>query len=150
MVLYAVLQELSSTLLCLQHHFDTVLTIFAKFKYYFNFDKLAITLQPSRNEELCPFPILIEKYPVLQLLWCEKSPSSWRYFHVYPYQKLICFFSIWWKEEHHKLIELLLVDILINVRKYCHFWSPRSCSIFHSFFLFHPWNMWHLYWNKKV
>ena len=26
------------TLLCLQHHFDTILTIFAKFKYYFDFD----------------------------------------------------------------------------------------------------------------
>ena len=61
MVLYAVLQELSSNTLCLQHHFGTLLTISAKFKYYFDFDKLAITLQPSRNEELCPFPILIEK-----------------------------------------------------------------------------------------
>ena len=121
------------TLSCLQHHFGTILTIFAKFKY---FDELAITLQPSRNEELCSFPILIEKYPVLQLLWCEKSQSSWRYFYVFPYQNLICFFSIWWKEEHHKLItyhkliELFLVDFLINVRKNCHFWS---CSISHSF-----------------
>ena len=44
------------TLSCLQHHFGTTLTIFAKFKYYFDFDKFAITLQPSRNEELCPFP----------------------------------------------------------------------------------------------
>ena len=29
-----------------------------KFKYYFDFDKLALTLQHSRSEELCP--ILIE------------------------------------------------------------------------------------------
>ena len=72
------------TLLCLQHHFGTILTKFAKFKYYFDFDKLAITLQPSRNEELCPFHILIEKYHVLQFLWCEKSQSSLRYFHVFP------------------------------------------------------------------
>ena len=64
------------TLLCLQHHSSTILTIFAKFKYYFDFDKLAITFQPSRNEELCPFPVLIEKYLVFQLLWCEKSQSS--------------------------------------------------------------------------
>ena len=64
------------TLLCLQHHFGTILTIFAKFRYCFDFDNLARTLQPSRNEELCPFPILIEKDPVLQLLWCEKSQSS--------------------------------------------------------------------------
>ena len=78
-------------ILCLQHHFGTILTIFAKCKYYFDFDKLAMTLQPSRNEELCPFPILIEKYRVLQLLWCEKSQSSWRYFHVFPYQNLIFF-----------------------------------------------------------
>ena len=74
------------TLLCLQHHFGTILTIFAKFKYYFDFDKLEITLQPSRNEELSPFPILIEKYCVLQLLWCEKFQSDSRYFHVFPYQ----------------------------------------------------------------
>ena len=63
------------TLLCLQHHFGTILTIFAKFKYYFDFDKLAIALKPSGNEELCPFPILIEKYRVLQLLWSEKCQS---------------------------------------------------------------------------
>ena len=52
------------------------------------------------HQELCPFPILIENGRVHQLLWCEKSQSSWRYFHVFPYQNLICFFSIWWKEEH--------------------------------------------------
>ena len=56
------------TLLCLQHHFGTILTIFGKFKYYFDFDKLAIILQPSRNEELCPLSILIEIYPIFQLL----------------------------------------------------------------------------------
>ena len=76
MVLYAVLQELSFNTLCPQHHFDTILIIFAKFKYYFNFDELAITLQPSRNEELCLLPILIEKNRVHQLLWCEKPQSS--------------------------------------------------------------------------
>ena len=63
-------------LLCLQHHFGTILTIFAKFRYYFDFDNLARTLLSSRNEELCPFPILIEKYPILQLLWRKKSQSS--------------------------------------------------------------------------
>ena len=52
------------TLLCLQHHFGTVLTMFAMVKYYFDFDKLAITRRPSMNEELCPVPILIEKYRV--------------------------------------------------------------------------------------
>ena len=92
------------TLLCLQHHFGTILTIFAKFKCYFDFDKLAITIKPSRNEELCPFPILGEKYRVFQLLWCEKSQSTWRPLHVFPYQNLICYFSIWWKEEHRQLI----------------------------------------------
>ena len=51
---------------CLQHHFGTILTIFANFKNYFGFDKLAIALQSLRNEELCPVPILIEKYSILQ------------------------------------------------------------------------------------
>ena len=44
----------------LQHHFGTILTIFAKSEYYFNFDRSAITLQSSINEELCHFPILVE------------------------------------------------------------------------------------------
>ena len=57
------------TLLYLQHHFGTILTIFAQFKYYFDFDKLAITLKPLRNEELCLDHILIEKYRVFQPLW---------------------------------------------------------------------------------
>ena len=39
------------TLLCLQHDFGTILKIFEKFTYYFDFDKLAITLRLSRNEE---------------------------------------------------------------------------------------------------
>ena len=57
---------------------------------------------------------------------------SWRSYHVFPYQNLICYFSIWWKEHHqqlityYKLIELFLVDFLINLRKNCHFWC---CSI---------------------
>ena len=93
--------------------------------------ELAIVYQPSRHEELCPFPILIEKYRVLQLHWCEKFQSSWRSFHVFPYQNLICYISIWWKEHtYNKLIELFWLIIFINVRKNCHFWS---CSISHSF-----------------
>ena len=130
------------TLLCLQHNFVTILTIFAKFKYKIDLNKLAITLQPSKNEELCPFPILIEKHRVLQLLLCEKSQSSCRYFHVFPYQNLICYFSIWWKEQHqqlityYKLIELFLANFLINVTKNCHFWSDSN-----SFFFL---NMWHV------
>ena len=39
----------AAQLLCLQHHFGTILTIFAKFKYYFDFDILAITLQEMKN-----------------------------------------------------------------------------------------------------
>ena len=64
------------TLLCLQQHLGTILTTFVKLKYYFDFDQKAITLQPSRNEELCLFPILIENYRVLQHFWYEKSQSS--------------------------------------------------------------------------
>ena len=135
-MIWSCTQEFSSTLLCLQHHFGTILTIFTKIKYEHDFNNFAITLQPSRNKEWCPFPILIEKYRVLQLLWCEKSQSIWRSFHVFPYQNLICYFSIWWKEQHqqlityYKLIELFLIDFLINLRKKCHFWC---CSISNSF-----------------
>ena len=82
------------TRLGLQHKFVTNLTIFAKLKYYFDIDKLAITLQSTINKELCHFPILIWKYRVLQLLRCEKSQSSWRSFYVFfLYKNLICYFS---------------------------------------------------------
>ena len=73
------------TLLCLPRHFVITLTIFEKLKYYFDFDKSAITLQPSRNEELCHFPILIEKYRVLQLLSVRNLKSL---------KVFSCFFSI--------------------------------------------------------
>ena len=46
------------TIVCLAAHFGTILTIC--FKYYFDVDKSSIKLQPSRNEELCRFPIPIE------------------------------------------------------------------------------------------
>ena len=57
-------------------------------------------------------------------------------FSCFPYQNLICNFSIWRKEEHqqlrtyYKLIELFWLMFLINVRKKIHIWS---CSISHSF-----------------
>ena len=92
-------------LLCLQHHFGTILTVFAKFKYYFDFDKLAITLQLSRHEKLCPFPILIEQYLVPQLFWNEKISKQLHseVLSCFPYQNMICFLSIWQKEEHQQL-----------------------------------------------
>ena len=39
------------TLVCFQHNFGTILTIFAKFRYYFDFDKLAkhFNLQEMKN-----------------------------------------------------------------------------------------------------
>ena len=68
--------------------FNTILVPFwqylGSFKYELDFNNFAITLQPSRNKELCPFPILSEKYRVLQLLWCKKSQSSWRFFMFFP------------------------------------------------------------------
>ena len=88
------------TLLCLPHHFGTILTLFTKFKYYFDFGKSTITLQPPWNEELCHFPILIEKYRVFQLLWWKKSPSSWRSFRVFSLPNLTFYCSILWKEVH--------------------------------------------------
>ena len=71
--LYAVQQKLSPNNVMPFTRFGTILTIFAKSMYYFDFDKSTIALQPRRNEELCHFPILIERYRVPQLLWCVKS-----------------------------------------------------------------------------
>ena len=42
-------------------------------KFNFDFDKLAMTLWPSRNEEECHVPSSLKKYRVPQLLKCEKS-----------------------------------------------------------------------------
>ena len=69
------------TLWCHPHNSGTILIIFTKLKYYFDFDKLAIILQPIRFEDLCHFPNLIEKYHVLQLIWFEKSQNSCWPFH---------------------------------------------------------------------
>ena len=111
------------TLLCHQHRLDTILTIFAKFEYYFDFDTFAIPLQPSRNEELCHFAILIEKYRVLRLLKLVQEIS--KQLKVFPCFSVPIFFyfSILWKEVHqqlityHKLTELILIPCLINARK---------------------------------
>ena len=92
------------TLLCLQHHFGTILTNIYEVWVSFDIDTLAITLRPSRHEELCDFAILIEKYSVLQLLWREKSQSNWRSFHVFSVPKFDLLLSIWWIELHKQLI----------------------------------------------
>ena len=120
--------------LCLPHHFGPILTIFAKFNYYyFDFDRAAITLKPSRNEEFGHFPILIKKY---RLLWCEEFQSSWRSFYAFSVQKcdLLLFYLMKKGTQHlityHKLTELVLVDFFIKVTNICHFWS---CSISYSF-----------------
>ena len=63
MALYAVQQNFHLTIPCLSLYFGTILTIFAKSKYYFDVDKSSITLQHSRNKELCLFsPSSLNKY----------------------------------------------------------------------------------------
>ena len=68
------------------------------------------------------------------LVW--EISKQLKVFSCFSLPNLICFFSIWWKEQHqqlityYKLIELLLVDFFINRRKNCHFWC---CSISNSF-----------------
>ena len=68
------------------------------------------------------------------LVW--EISKQLKVFSCFPYQILICYFSIWWKEQrqqlitYYKLIELFLVESLINLRKNCHFWC---CSISNSF-----------------
>ena len=46
---------------CIIYHVGTIMAICAKSKYYFDLDKTKITLQTSGNEEVCHFPVLIEK-----------------------------------------------------------------------------------------
>ena len=105
LVLYTVLQEFSSTLLCLKHHFGTILTIFTKFKYELDFINFAITLQPSRNKGSCPFPSSLKSIAYFSF-FVERNLKVvvQRSFHIFPYQNLICNFSIRWKEQHQQLI----------------------------------------------
>ena len=81
-------------------------------------------------------------FPSSLKISCTSASLVWeiwkqlKVFSCFPKQNLICYFSIWWKEEHqqlvtyHKLTELLIVHFFINVRKNCHSWS---LSISHSF-----------------
>ena len=58
MVLYAVQQKLSSKMFCLSRHFGTIMTIFAKSKYYLNFEdtgKSEIAFQLSKMKNCVTF-----------------------------------------------------------------------------------------------
>ena len=57
------------TILCLSQHFGTILTIFAKSKYHFDFDNSAIRLQSSINEELCHFPFSLNNFACLSFFF---------------------------------------------------------------------------------
>ena len=76
------------TITRLSRYFGTHLTIFAKSYYYFDVDKSAITLQPSKSEELFHFPILIEKYRVPQLPFLREISQQLKVFTFFPYQNL--------------------------------------------------------------
>ena len=81
------------TLLCLQHHFGTILTIFAKFKYYF--DKLAIntsTFQKWRIMSLSHPHCKVSRTSA-SLVW--EISKQLKVFSFFSYQNLSCFFSIW-------------------------------------------------------
>ena len=124
------------TPLCLQHHFGTILTIFATFKYYFDFYKLTTTLKPSRNEELCPFSyshwkasrnsasLVWEISKQLKVFSCFSLPKFDIFLFYLIERRASATYNI------SQAIELFFCDFLINVRKNCHFWS---CSISHSF-----------------
>ena len=126
-----------------RYHFDNICEVKVLFWFWY----IGNNTSTFKKWRIMSLPILMEKYCVLQVLWCEKSQSSWRSFNVFPYQNLICYLSIWLKEEHHqvityyKLIELFLVDFFfINVRKKL----PLSNLLY---FPFCRCNMWHL--SKK-
>ena len=81
--------------LCIPRHVGIILSIFEKFQYYFDFDKLAITLQPSGNGELCHFEIHIEKKIAYFSFFGGKNLKAVEsLFMFFPYQKLIRYFSI--------------------------------------------------------
>ena len=72
--------------LCLQYHFDNTLKILRSLS--FDFDKLAITLQPSRNEELCYSPILNEKIAYLSVFGVRNLRAVEGLFMFYSVPKL--------------------------------------------------------------
>ena len=123
-------------LLCLPHHFGTLLTIFAKLKYYFDFDKAAISLQPSRNDEVCHFPILIEKYRFF-LVRNHKAVEGLSFF---PYKNLICYFPIWWNEVN----QCLITDQKLDCFGWFFFINVTKSLLKLLCFLFCRWNMWRI------
>ena len=100
-----------------------ILTIFAKLKYYLDLNKLAITLQPSGNEELYHFSILIEKYR-MKVFSCFSVPKFDLLLIYLIERSASATYNIW------QANWVVLADFFfINVKKNCHFWS---CSISYS------------------
>ena len=123
------------TLLCHQDHYGTILTIFAKFKYEIDFDKLAITLQPTRMEELCPFHLLIKKRTSASLVWeISKQLKVFSCFSLPTFDLLLFYLMERTTSATYNILQANWVVFcwffLIKVRQNCHFWS---CSISNFF-----------------
>ena len=71
------------TILRLSHYFGTHLTIFAKYKYHFNFDKSAIALQPFKKWRIVSlFHPSLKNIAYISFFVVIKSYSSWMSFHL--------------------------------------------------------------------
>ena len=94
------------TILCLSNKFGTIGQYLQSLSIILTLTNRQEHFNLPRNEELSHFPILIEKYRVTRLLWCDKSHSSWRSFQVFSVPKFDFFFtfSVWLKEVHQQLI----------------------------------------------
>ena len=83
-----------------------------------------------------PFPSSLKSIAYFSFFGVKNLKAVEGLFMFFPTKIWFIIFSIWWKEEHqqlityYKLIEFILLDFLLHVRKNSHFWS---CSISHSF-----------------
>ena len=90
------------------------------------------------------------KYRVFLLLWCEKSQSSWRSFHVSlpKFDLLLLYLMERRAPATYNILQTNWVVcgwfffFLINGRKNCHFWS---CSVSHSFL-----RIWDIYLENSL
>ena len=85
------------TRLCLQRHFGTVLTVFANLSIILILItsilrkwRIVSLFHPHWKVSRTSVSLMWEIWKQLKVLSC-----------VFPYQNLICYFSIWWKEVHH-------------------------------------------------
>ena len=110
---------------------------------------MAITLQPSRNEKLCPFPILIESIAYLSFFGVRNLKAVEGLFIFFPYQQFDLLLFYLMERKQSASFNILQANwvvfgwYLINVRKKL----PLLKLLYFPLF---RWNMWHIFRKQLI